>query len=274
MTVPFYAEARQHEEARQQSNQQRNSGHPGLWYEKFFNKWNNGYDDIAGETGKADWIKTVAGRAVGDKTAIDAFKARQQELITALSGEQVSATLESPFVTGLGLENPVENGFLWHPVLGAPYLPGSSVKGMLRAFVRDWMGEEEVPPDEVRRLFGGEAVGKTPPGAGAWIFFDALPAAPVPLALEVMTPHDDGWRLAGTGLETTPSDWVNPNPIPFLVVEAGAKFSFAFAPRPGGDCQPNDLANLKTWLRLSLEIVGAGAKTAIGFGRMTTMTTS
>jgi CRISPR-associated protein Cmr6 len=32
----------------------------------------------------------------------------------------------------------VENGFLWHPTLGVPYLPGAAVKGLVRAYVEHW----------------------------------------------------------------------------------------------------------------------------------------
>jgi CRISPR-associated protein Cmr6 len=39
----------------------------------------------------------------------------------------------------LGNPHPVEKGFLWHPTLGTPSLPGSGVKGLVRAWVEAWM---------------------------------------------------------------------------------------------------------------------------------------
>jgi len=38
--------------------------------------------------------------------------ARRGELLKAVGGFALELTLQSPFVTGLGYEHPVENGFL------------------------------------------------------------------------------------------------------------------------------------------------------------------
>jgi len=38
----------------------------------------------------------------------------------------------SSFVTGMGLDHPIENGFAFLDPYGLPYLPGSSIKGVLR----------------------------------------------------------------------------------------------------------------------------------------------
>ena len=42
------------------------------------------------------------------------------------------ATTTARFVTGMGIEHPIENGFAFLTPYGLPYLPGSSVKGVLR----------------------------------------------------------------------------------------------------------------------------------------------
>jgi CRISPR type III-B/RAMP module RAMP protein Cmr6 len=44
---------------------------------------------------------------------------------------QVAANL----VVGLGLPNPVENGFLLHPLYGVPYLPANAIKGVTQSFL-------------------------------------------------------------------------------------------------------------------------------------------
>ena len=84
-------------------------------------------------------------------------------------------------MTGLGRSHPVENGFAWHPTLGMPYLPGSSVKGMVRAWA-----EQETDPrpasEELDRLLGKQN------SAGSVCFLDALPIKPVKLEADVMTP--------------------------------------------------------------------------------------
>ena len=95
--------------------------------------------------------------------------------------------------------------------------------------------------------------------------FDALPTGPVDLILEVLTPHDGGWRLESNRL---PSDWVDPVPINFLAVAPGTAFQFALAPVDGRNGEMVEEAF--GHLREALDWLGAGAKTASGFGRFRT----
>ncbi|HHX86956.1 MAG TPA: type III-B CRISPR module RAMP protein Cmr6, partial [Firmicutes bacterium] len=135
------------------------------------------------------------------------------------------------FTTGLGLNNPVENGMAWHHNLGVPYLPGSSVKGLVRSWVEQWLDHSS--QDEINRIFGprGTRDNEEPiKGVGSIIFFDALPVTPVRLAADVMTPH---YQKYYSGSEP-PGDWQDPNPIPFLTVDEGQAFLFAVAPRKRG----------------------------------------
>src|ERR1035441_6966625 len=74
----------------------------------------------------------------------------------------------NPFSTGRS--HPVENGFVWHPTLGVPYLPGSSIKGLI--------GQ----PDRENVLGSKTRVGRV-------ICLDAVPTCPVRLEADVMTPH-------------------------------------------------------------------------------------
>lgn len=67
------------------------------------------------------------------------------------------ASTTSPLAIGLGQEHPLENGFSFLSPYGLPYLPGSSVKGVLRSAaeelaVRDAASEWTIPL--VWRLFG------------------------------------------------------------------------------------------------------------------------
>jgi CRISPR type III-B/RAMP module RAMP protein Cmr6 len=164
-------------------------------------------------------------------------------------------------VTGLGREHPVENGFAWHHILGTPYLPGSSIKGLLRAWARDWE-EDEHRKAQMHEILGQQE-SRTDKAAsvGATIVFDAIPAGPVKLEVDVMTPHYDDYYQKGFA----PGDWISPKPIPFLVVPAETIFQFAFAPR-----RPEYHGSAKIveqWLRDALQWLGAGAKTAVGYGR-------
>ena len=76
--------------------------------------------------------------------------------------------------------HPVENGFAWHPTLGMPYLPGSSIKGLVRAWAREH-AEDSPAPDTMTRLLGG------PGRAGSVCFLDAVPTAPAQLEADVIS---------------------------------------------------------------------------------------
>ena len=75
---------------------------------------------------------------VGAMPQIEESTVRLAALIESRGGRWEVFTSTSRFVTGLGRSHPVENGFAWRPTLGTPYLPGSSVKGMARAW-GSWM---------------------------------------------------------------------------------------------------------------------------------------
>jgi len=239
------------------------SHNAGLWYDKFVSSWNDNWSRP--EVRKLDWIKTVATKdAVGSSGQLKEHEARQQGLVNKLGGRALTLITATRFATGLGREHPVEIGFTWHHTLGTPYLPGSSVKGLLRAYVREWIGHETAT-----ELFGQEDF-KKESRVGKWIFFDAVPTKPVQLEADVMTPHYKPYYQDAQG-RTPPGDWHSPIPIPFLAVAREQSFQFAFAPRgndsyklPDGTPVTND--TIADWLRSALHWLGAGAKTNSGFG--------
>ena len=178
---------------------------------------------------------------------------RLMRLIEKRSGHAAVFVTESRFVTGLGRSHPVENGFAWHPTLGTPYLPGSSIKGLVRAWATldcDALSDDET----VMRLLGNRRM------VGNLCFLDAVPFEPVQLQADVMTPHFAGW-----GEQEPPGDWLAPTPIPFLTAVADTSFLFGIVPCPGVGAE--DLKTASTWLRATLSWAGAGAKTAVGYGR-------
>jgi CRISPR-associated protein Cmr6 len=98
--------------------------------------------------------------------------------------------------------------------------------------------------------------------AGKVIFFDAIPANPdtLKLELDVMNPHYAPY-YQGT---QPPADYHNPVPVFFLTVGPGSEFLFAIA------SQRADLANkARDWLKQALKEMGIGAKTVAGYGLWT-----
>lgn len=253
------------------------------------------------EEGKKKWIGTVAGNC-GDRQVLESFAVHQANLCAARDGQSRAFLTDWHFATGLGNPHPVENGFAWHPTLGVPYLTGAAVKGIVRAWVEGWMSPEDFPganesEREINRLatlyrwFGSEdkdfkkrkelrEADFSPPSqgrdldteAGAFVFFDAIPLKPVTLACNVMTPHYGKWYEKGGEIQNAasepdkvPADWHDPVPVPFLVVKAGS-FLFSIAPRTAQ--AQADISTVIKALQDALAYLGAGAKTAVGYGAM------
>lgn len=235
----------------------------GLWYDKFCNAWHGPswtrFDQI--KVAKLDWIQTVTRQPVGSSQRLTELSTRQATLAKSLGGQSLVLTTATRFATGLGREHPVENGFAWHHSLGTPYLAGSSVKGLLRAFVREWIDGGQTLADQI---FGNDR----PFHVGELICFDAIPTQPVQLEADVMTPHYGPYYQG----KEAPGDWHSPTPIPFLVVAKEQPFQFAFAPRRSAtlatkpDGSPVTIDTVTTWLRDALHWLGAGAKTNTGYG--------
>lgn len=240
-----------------------NNFNTGLWYDKFCNQWVKDGKKWLLETGKNLWINQISGKKTGSSVLLQEFIDRLGHMAGALRGEVRCFATGWRFVTGLGREHPVENGFAWHHVLGVPYLPGSSVKGTVRAWAEKWAGYDD---DKVQRIFG-------PPGTaselsvGSVIFFDALPVGPVKVQADVMTPHYAPYYQAQRPAQP-PGDWFEPVPIPFLTVAPGQTFLFTIAPRrPDSQDDRRDCTLVLQWLEEALAGIGAGAKTAAGYGR-------
>jgi CRISPR-associated protein Cmr6 len=252
--------------------------HHGLWFERFYagfsqQDWSvpkpskDGGDEV-----KRNWVQSVSG-AVGDAKALDNAADRLVDLIAARHGDFRCLHTDWHFVTGLGLPHPIENGFAWHPTLAVPYLGGAAVKGLLRAYLEAW--EDPVDLEKLKRWFGTAKKSDVPERAGDLVFFDALPIKPPRLGCDVMTPHMGKWyELGGDNPldpKVTPADWHSPVPVPFPVVE-DATLLFGIAPRRYADAEQNqataDLAAAMDGLVQALDWLGAGAKTAAGYGHM------
>ena len=241
-------------------------GNAGLWYDKFCDTWLPSGEGL-GDDGKKQWINTVTGKPCSEDKQLAEARARMERLLEAQNQSPLFYRLESDFVTGLGREHPVENGFAWHHTLGTPYLPGSSVKGMVRAWAEVWVDAEI---KDIRRIFGPSAEDirendDVQAGVGSIIFLDALPITSVQLKADIMTPHYTDYYEG----KSPPADWLSPNPIPFLVVEAGASFMFGILPRRNDERSRDDCSRVRVWLKDALCWTGAGAKTAVGYGRFT-----
>jgi CRISPR-associated protein Cmr6 len=251
----------------------------------------------------------------------DGLLARWRQVVMAAGASPKDRSLfkASPvwrFTIGIGRNSPLEVGFTFDRIYGLPLLPGSSLKGLTRAYVlwlwADQLGVPLLPAEEVKArheahprqvtpleqleeilttvgddersrkltaLRGDEAISDaaalhtiseeelatrskqfrqvfgTTEDKGKTLFFNAIPEE-VTLEEDVLTPHyPDYYQTDGTDW---PTGWQNPNPVPFLTVGRDSVFHFAVA----GAHQER----VAEWLRSALDFLGAGAKTAAGYG--------
>lgn len=268
----------------QMPNSKPNDAHAGLWFERFFNRYET--DWKIADNSKKDWINSVTG-SQGNKDKLNQFIVNQQQLIDALQGDSRLYKTDWHFVTGMGNPHPVENGFTWHPTLAVPYLAGSAVKGLIRAWLElkktEMVFNENVSEkrkqlylDAInRRLkhwFGTADKKDIAEQTGDFIFFDAIPNKQPELICDIMTPHMGKWYEQGdTGSlspDVIPADWHEPVPVPFLAVK-NAQFLFSIAARkPNNKDHVKELSKIFAALDNALMWLGAGAKTAAGYGYM------
>ncbi|MFY9825287.1 MAG: type III-B CRISPR module RAMP protein Cmr6 [Thermoanaerobaculia bacterium] len=218
--------------------------------------------DASGKIGareKGEFLRDFAGEfAKHGGEAYAAFLARRHE---ALRVEPIPFFTQARLVIGLGLPSPMETGFLFDRLTGCPYLPGSSVKGLLRATARlvqqgELAGDKDFWDENLDRIFGPEISPDSAPRTGEAIFYDAFPAGWPVLEVDVLTPHYGKYYRE----DVAPGDWDNPVPVAFLAVAAGTPFHFYIRAKEA------DFGQLKTLIATGLDWLGIGAKKSAGYG--------
>jgi len=159
-------------------------------------------------------------------------------------------------ICGLGGEHPTETSITLHRFLGIPYIPSTSIKGMLRASVETLIPNEQ---DKINMLFGLHENNQDK--RGVLILFDAFPIGVPSLEIDIMNPHYSKW-YSNEGL--WPSDDLDPTPIFFLTVAPGTTFNFNMVLPPNNDISLIDEA--EKYLIQGLSIFGIGAKTRVNYG--------
>jgi len=175
------------------------------------------------------------------------------------SGHVASRELvvQDRLIVGLASGNVLEASIRLHRTCGAPFIPGSALKGIARHHLRSaretssWTEHDEI-------LFGHQESG------GHVTFFDALYVPGTtredkPLRPDVMTPHHPGYY--STRGKSSPTDFDDPTPVSFLSA-VGNYWVAVIA--PDQEWSSFTLALLEA----ALASRGAGGKTSSGYGRL------
>ena len=191
---------------------------------------------------------------------------RWRQSLQRLEGVRLfTATAASPIAVGLGNESVLEVGLTVHRTYGVPLIPGSALKGLCRRGALRLRGEGKLTDEQFRVLFGySDDNGRA--SAGYIVFWDAWydpeSVQGKPFHRDTITVHHaDYYTSRG---QAYPTDFDDPNPVPFLVVRPGARFLFAVqSPDDGWG------AFAKNLLQWCLQYLGVGAKTNAGYGYFT-----
>ncbi len=178
-------------------------------------------------------------------------------------------------IVGLGTKNVLETGLSLHHTYGVPYIPGSALKGLAAHYCDQILGSadsrfklhenggDSEPGAMYKTLFGSTETQGFILFHDAWIFPDSLDNA---LQMDIMTPHHKNY-YSSSG-KTPPTDFDDPNPIPFLSVHG------TFLAAVTVLAENNDW---EQWAELALNILGealddwgVGGKTSSGYGTLTT----
>lgn len=259
--------------------------HPGLLLDKYLTP-----GDMQNQ--QAQLRKVVEARP--DAAAFEGAAKRRRMALEALQAKVWQRQAADSLALHLARATGVENGSIClHPIYGFPYLPGTGLKGLARAWAEtvwaqsqpdaqsawEWIyqvfgvGEET---DWIRDEAGNRKQKPWKPAgvlrrqdddsdaidcAGQVVFHDAWPVELPKLQVDFATPHHKGYYER----QELPGDWDTPEPAAFLSVLADVRFEFAVA--PSSRCADEQLVQqAREWLDDALTVLGAGAKTNAGYG--------
>lgn len=266
--------------------------HLGLWWERYghsFAKRERRFNKP--EVDRREWSERLARLSEELDSSVER-RLQYADRLSALAerstpkGLSFNLVTTSRLVTGFGQPHPIENGLLFHPTLGCPFLPGSSIKGAVQAFADEWIASQIDDPEEERelrssldrifgqpaRLSGQQSYGDGETRLGSVAFLDAIPLSSCRIVSDVMTPHI-GSYLTNSDYDQVKLEIESPNPIHFPVVERGTIFRFSLLPTStaGFEMDEDEIASdiqlCGGWLVAGLKVWGIGAKTKSGYGR-------
>ncbi len=173
-----------------------------------------------------------------------------------------TGTSQGRVLCGMGAPTPTENGLTLHAVHGTPILPGSSLKGIARAWCHRVLHDDPEwgPGGTSFHVMFGRAPGKGREEggeSGVLRFLDALwvPGGQAPWAAEILTPHHSHYYRG----DRPPDGIEGPNPVTFLAAQG--TFRFVIEGPEGWVERGAEI------LALALAEQGVGAKSRAGYGR-------
>lgn len=193
---------------------------------------------------------------------------------------------------GTGLKNDMKIGFVFDYTTGLPYIPGSSVKGVLRSMFPSDKPEEKIEDDKLKYEYIEEKLKKKEiqikatkediwklkcflfdeyqnavEGASRNTYFDAL----IVRTDNFTKTYDDKYKGKGIIMGDdyiTPHKKPTKNPIPLQFLKVLPRVTFCFPFKLSKYFIGGKEVNLGELFKLILQDTGIGAKTNVGYGNL------
>jgi len=250
--------------------------HLGLFLEKYVNK------DERNQKEQSAYLKSLKPYNI-----LTNVLPRQTDFLNKLQAKSWKRSTLWRLAIHLSKSAAWENtGLCLHPIYGFPYLPGSGLKGMAHCYaVTEWLpneNDQQKAWNTIAKIFGAapspwlsDLINRVNDSfklnittskesiTGKIIFHDAWPTIFPKLEVDILNPHYKPYYEE----KKAPGDWHNPEPSYFLTVAPRSEFLFALSPQdPLYQNNEKDLELAKSWLNGALTELGAGGKTAVGYG--------
>ena len=230
------------------------SAHAGLLIQRGLLEY-NAEDSKA----KTDHIRSVCDRTASDEFYKNAFQRWKAATDDTQRFRQVTLALESRLFIGMASGGALETGCAISHSFGMPYIPGSSVKGVVSHHARGHLTGKE-GCTAWQELFGADASAEHSSGLAGLISFHDAWWVPDPadfsLVQEVVTTHHREYYSGDGKQPATDFD----SPVPNAQVAVQGSFLFVME----GPCAWLGLA--EDMLKDALHTRGIGAKTRAGYG--------
>lgn len=187
----------------------------------------------------------------------------------------INAKINNGIVHGFGSGHVAENSITIHPVYGIPYIPGSSIKGVLRRwFIEAFLEGQEKnmtigkqSPEKFKEAAAlGRMIFGTTDQAGCIQLYDVFLVDNLKIEPDVLTPHFGSYYSKSS----FPIDTLVPVPNQFYVVSVkSAKIFYSVQKnRVANDAELEKLIQMiGLWIGKALVELGIGGKTSSGYGR-------
>lgn len=234
--------------------------HAGLWLDKYLEDAKN----------RTELVREVS--VLPETEAYSRFyNERWKKLLSDHKATEHIARVKGRMIIGLGDESVLETSVTLHRTYGIPYIPGSALKGLAASYIHHYFANDanwQKNGEAYRVIFGDTDT------SGYITFFDALYIPDTgqrntgqrkqALYSDTITIHHPDYYQNDKS-PAVPADWDSPTPIPFL--SATGSYLIALA-APGIQSPSQWIQTTFTILEEALKIMGIGAKTSSGYGRM------